>query len=454
MVVIIGMMAGADHMGVTSIVRALSLNALGYKCLLHFFRANSYHLATVEHKWQMIVARLPILFRIDGRVVMIGDGVKQSKEGRFMPGVKKLHQESENSAKSEYIFGHMFGGIGVLVGDTCKKIYCVLLSLRIHDGLQSIHEWDEDNLCAELTHVEKIIYDAGRAVHMFGQSFLLLDRLFLTNPMLNALVRFPLIHVITRAKKNAVGYYQPQLKTGRGRKPVIGEEVKILSLFDAMSSKFTTLKALIYGKEQEVSYYCVDLLWGEPIKQTGKRQTLRFVLVWLNGVQAILVTTDLNLAPKNVIEGYCCRSKIECSFREYKQVIAGFCYRFWSKYMPKLNRYKSNDVQQDNLKNITDDVARGSIQRTVGAIEAYALFGCIAFGLLQIISIKFSHSFTSTAIRFMRTPSKAVPSEATVADFIRRNIFRLFQLSPELAITRVISERQNIKNVDIQIFIA
>lgn len=43
--------------------------------------------------------------------IYVGDGVKASKEAKKMPGVKKLHQESENSSKGEYILGHMFGGI-------------------------------------------------------------------------------------------------------------------------------------------------------------------------------------------------------------------------------------------------------------------------------------------------------------------------------------------------------
>ncbi|MFB6367636.1 hypothetical protein ACFCP7_27045 [Paenibacillus elgii] len=33
------------------------------------------------------------------------------------------------------------------------------------------------------------------------------------------------------------------------------------------------------------------------------------------------------------------RFKIECTFREMKQVIGAFGYRFWSKSMPKLKRY-------------------------------------------------------------------------------------------------------------------
>jgi hypothetical protein len=67
----------------------------------------------------------------------MGDGVKQSKEARKMPRVKKLHQESENSSKAEYIFGNLLGGRGVVVGD-CKKFLCIPLFLKIHDGVKVI----------------------------------------------------------------------------------------------------------------------------------------------------------------------------------------------------------------------------------------------------------------------------------------------------------------------------
>ena len=32
-----------------------------------------------------------------------------------MPGVKKLHQDSEDSSKGEYIFGHLFGAVGAVI---------------------------------------------------------------------------------------------------------------------------------------------------------------------------------------------------------------------------------------------------------------------------------------------------------------------------------------------------
>lgn len=36
-----------------------------------------------------------------GITILVGDGVKQPKESRKMPGVKKIYQESENSSKLE-----------------------------------------------------------------------------------------------------------------------------------------------------------------------------------------------------------------------------------------------------------------------------------------------------------------------------------------------------------------
>lgn len=39
--------------------------------------------------------------------------MRQSKEGRRIPGVKKLFRESENSSKTQYIFGRLLGGLGI-----------------------------------------------------------------------------------------------------------------------------------------------------------------------------------------------------------------------------------------------------------------------------------------------------------------------------------------------------
>jgi hypothetical protein len=39
-------------------------------------------------------------------LVAVGDYTEVVKEGKYMPGVKKHHQESDSSGKGEYIYGH------------------------------------------------------------------------------------------------------------------------------------------------------------------------------------------------------------------------------------------------------------------------------------------------------------------------------------------------------------
>jgi simple sugar transport system permease protein len=84
--------------------------------MLHFFRASSWSLEEIRKRWFCAVKQYAPLYKEGNLHVLVGDGVKQSKEGRRMPGVKKLFQESENSADPEPIHGHMFGGLGILAG--------------------------------------------------------------------------------------------------------------------------------------------------------------------------------------------------------------------------------------------------------------------------------------------------------------------------------------------------
>jgi len=125
-----------------------------------------------------------------------------------------------------------------------------------------------------------------------------------------------------------------------------------------------------------------------------------------------------------------------------KQVIAGFSYHFWSKAMPKLQKYKSNEANQAKLESIDNDQQRKLITGTVRAIEGFVQLSAIALGFLQFIGLMFSHEINNGRVRFMRTISNTTPSERTVADFLRKNIYRLFILFPRIALTTIISSKQ------------
>jgi hypothetical protein len=74
------------------------------------------------HRWWQIVLTDSPLLHIDGRVLLAGDGIKICKEAEKMPGVKRLHQESDNSGKAPYIYGHHYGVIGILAGWAKKNL--------------------------------------------------------------------------------------------------------------------------------------------------------------------------------------------------------------------------------------------------------------------------------------------------------------------------------------------
>ena len=89
----IGLMLRSDKLGITSIIRDLALSPGCYDSMLHFFRASSWSLDDIRTHWFSAVREYAPLYKEGNLHILVGDGVKQSKEGRRMPGVKKLFQD-------------------------------------------------------------------------------------------------------------------------------------------------------------------------------------------------------------------------------------------------------------------------------------------------------------------------------------------------------------------------
>ena len=123
-IVIMGFIVRLDHHGVSSIIRWLGLEPSLYTALLSFFRTSSWNLKCIQLRWWQTVQSYCPLIRVDNRFLIAGDGIKISKEAEKMPAVKKLHQESENSGKPPYIYGHHHGVLGILAGWVKKNLLC------------------------------------------------------------------------------------------------------------------------------------------------------------------------------------------------------------------------------------------------------------------------------------------------------------------------------------------
>ncbi len=133
-IVVFGFIIRFDHSGVTSFIRQLYLDPVHYDALPLFFRTASRSIDNLLTHWVSMCVTLFPTIQFNGRLLLIGDGIKISKEAFKMPGVKKLHLHSANSGKGEKIWGCHFGYIGILAGHL-KKRFCVPLYGQLHEGV-------------------------------------------------------------------------------------------------------------------------------------------------------------------------------------------------------------------------------------------------------------------------------------------------------------------------------
>jgi len=123
-ILVIGFMVRTSRRGITSTIADMRLDPCKYHTMLHFFRSKAYEIDELNETWTSEVVKDPGIMRISKRILANGDHSKVSKEGRRMPGMQIHHQESENSGKGEYIAGHIFAQIGVVMsnGNTSRNI--------------------------------------------------------------------------------------------------------------------------------------------------------------------------------------------------------------------------------------------------------------------------------------------------------------------------------------------
>jgi len=121
-----------DLLGVTSIVRVLGLTEICYDRIQDFFHSQALDLDKLAHIWRSVVLKShPALLKVNGRFLLVGDGLKVPKAGRKMPAVKRLYQESQFNTKPNYIFGHSCQAIAILAG-AMKSVFAIPLVGRIH----------------------------------------------------------------------------------------------------------------------------------------------------------------------------------------------------------------------------------------------------------------------------------------------------------------------------------
>lgn len=415
---LVGFSIRTETAGVTSFIRAMFLEPRLYKGILHFFNySEALDLSRLTKCWcQQIHRRLPVL-RVGGYTVYVADGLKVPKEGKKMPGVKKLHQASENNSKAEYIMGHSFQALAVLVCTTHGHVAAIPLVSRIHEGLV----WfpgDKRSL------LDKLAAMFLQTVSPLGQpSLLVADAYYASKKVIHPLLAEG-HHVLTRVRTNAVAYQkaiQDKIR-GRGRPRKYGEKVQLKSYF-AQREAFVQAASPVYGETNTTIQYRTEVLLWRPI---GRLVRFVWVIHPTRG-KMILMCTDPDLDPLTLIRTYGYRFKIEVSFRSAMHGVGSYAYHFWMKAMNPIRRHDG-----DQYLHKKSEEYRNAVKRKLEAYHRFAQLGCIAQGLLQYLSLVYGDQVWGQFRSWLRTMNRQnPPSELVVSSALRTSLLEFLVNAPE-----------------------
>jgi len=325
-----------------------------------------------------------------------------------MPGVKLLHQQSASNSKPEYIMGHSLQAVSLLVQGPAGHVAAVPLTSRIHEGLVFSNR-------DHRTLLDKLVTLLLSLTGVWNRKVILVaDAYYGSGKLILALLGKG-HQLVTRAKSNAVAYLQvpePQRRQ-RGRPRIYGAKVRLKDLAQD-DAAFTDGPSPVYGEHNvTLRYRCLDLMW-RPVGRV-----VRFVIVRHPHRGTIfLLSTDLTLAPLEIIQLYGYRFRIELGFRQAVHVLGAYGYHFWMKGMKPLRRGDG-----DQYLHRTSDAYRTAIRRKLAAYHAYVQLGCIAQGLLQHLSLNHTAEVWRCFRSWLRTMNPGLPpSELVVANALRTGI--------------------------------
>jgi hypothetical protein len=328
-----------------------------------------------------------------------------------MPGVKKLHQQSESNNKAEYIFGHSCQAVAVLT-QALSSVFALPLVCRIHEGTVFSNR-DQRTLLDKMI----LLLDSLGLQQPF---YFVADAYYASGKVVRGLLARG-NHLVTRVKSNSVAFFPatpppPNRLRPKGRPAKYGKKIKVAALLK-QTDPLQEAPSPVYGEKGVIlRFRSADLLW-RPVGIL-----VRFVVVLHPQRGSILLMgTDLTLPPLDIIRIYGLRFKIEVSFQQALHVIGAYAYHFWMAAMTPLRRVSGNQYLHHK-----SEAYRNAVRRKIAAYHRHIQLGLIAQGLLQILSATKPNLVWQSFGSWIRTIRPGLAPSEQVAAIALRNTFPEF----------------------------
>jgi hypothetical protein len=249
---------------------------------------------------------------VHGVFLVAEDTTFASKASKKMIGIQKWRDRSSNPNRGGYIFGHNWAILGFLFPFLRGWLSFPILARLIPgqknpshfvatpEGLRSADFWD--------VTVSNVLYTWELLGHQALR--VVVDAYFANASFIKPLMEKG-IDLISRLRKNSVGWNDPPEYSDRGRPRKKGKKWKLTDLLKAFKPE--SLSVHIYGKDRQVAAVVRDV-WLRNIPRKAR-------VVVIEGIKepVILVCTDLSLTAAQIIEIYAARFSLEIAIRDLKQ---------------------------------------------------------------------------------------------------------------------------------------
>jgi len=273
--------------------------------------------------WQFIHRRVADLISdrvaVAGRLLVVLDDTTYGKTGKNISGCGVHFDHAAKTNASRWIFGHCRVLAGLLVN--CHGRWACLpmrqrnfVPDKERKGKPRSEVWHKtkNGIAAALVNGIRKLFDLP--------ALLITDSWFGNGSFLRALQGapgVPPIHLLSRLRISSALCEMPEGIRGkkRGRPRKYGRRLpKVEKLAADMRADSRIEKMFIYGRERDCEYselICMSKAWKCQVKVVFVYRS--------NGTVFPLISNDLTLTAKQMIEYYAARWKIESGFKELKQ---------------------------------------------------------------------------------------------------------------------------------------